>query len=278
LICEAAREHVTVCLSGDGGDEIFGGYDRYRALNLAQNMPMHRYLACRFLGWAAGCVAPKNERNRLRRFARFAAALPYPFAMQYFTYRALFSSADLERLLSTQFQTGVDVDSPCNNFVKLYEDFDCEDEITRAQMHDLQTYLPDDLLVKTDIASMASSLELRSPLLDHDLVDFGLSLPVQAKVSSRQGKMLLRSDFADFLPPEVFAGPKRGFAVPLAGWLRGELRGVLQETLLDDSIARLDIFNPESIHGLVNDHLSGKDDHAHRLWALLILCRWLKQN
>jgi asparagine synthase (glutamine-hydrolysing) len=275
LICRAARQHVTVALAGDGGDEVFAGYDRYRALYLAGRMSAARYMLVRLAAAALRPLAPPRERSRLRRFVRFADALQDPPSLQYFAYRRLFSPSQLELLLTADFQRAADTASAATWFCDLYEDGDFPDEVTRAQHHDLLTYLPDDLLVKTDIASMASSLELRAPMLDHRLVDLGLSLPLCAKVSRRQGKVLLKEAFRDLLPAAVFRQPKRGFGVPLARWLRSDLRQTLRETLLDEGLLSRGIFRREAMAALIRDHLSGAADHQHRLWALLILARWL---
>ncbi len=278
LICREARKHVTVALVGDGGDEVFAGYDRYRALHLAETMSRPMYLAIRLAAAAGRLAAPHDARSRLRRFVRFTDALSYPPSIQYFMYRRLFGPDELPRLFTEEFIAGVDADAPAEWFCRLYEDGDFPDEVARAQHHDMLTYLPDDLLVKTDMASMASSLELRSPMLDHNLLALGLSLPTGAKISGRRGKVILREAFADMLPAEVFARPKRGFAVPLGQWLKGELLEPLKETLLDPSFKRMGIFRSEAIAGLINNHVSGRADHRHRLWALLILARWLAKQ
>jgi asparagine synthase (glutamine-hydrolysing) len=195
--------------------------------------------------------------------------------MQYFSYRRLFNTDDLARLLTYEFAEGLDLQAPCRWFCDLYENSDLSSELLRCQHHDLQTYLPDDLLVKADIASMACSLELRSPMLDHRVVELGLSLPDEDKASRRHGKLILREAFADILPPAIFTQPKRGFGVPLAQWLRNELREEMCETLLDDSILGRGIFRREALEGLINDHLSGRDEHHNRLWALMVFARWL---
>ena len=275
LICKAAREHVTVALAGDGGDEVFGGYDRYRAIALADRMGAPAYLAVRV---AAGLLGPfdrQDERTRVSRFRRFADGLLHPFAEQYFRYRRLFSPEDLKRLLTEDFARSVDLNGPAAWFHGLYEEGDWEDEVVRAQRHDLLSYLPDDLLVKTDIASMAVSLELRAPMLDHEVVEAALSLPRELRVGGRHGKVVLREAFGDLLPGGVFERPKRGFGVPLDDWLRGELRYTLVETLLDGSREGAGMFRREALAGLINDHLSRRADHRHRLWALLVLFRWL---
>ncbi len=275
LICKAARQSVTVALAGDGGDEVFGGYDRYRALLISQTMGNASYLATKIAASLARPFARGTERSRLRRLIRFADALPYPYSQQYFMHRSLFSTSDLTQLFSDEFAQKVNLNNPSERFMELYEASEFESEVPRAQMHDLLTYLPDDLLVKTDIASMAASLELRSPFLDHDLVNLGLSLPVDMKVSTKRGKLILRQVFADILPAEIIAAPKRGFGLPLARWLREDLQPMLKDVLLGPELRREGIFRTESLAGLINDHVGSRNDHSHRLWALLILGRWL---
>lgn len=274
LICRAASHHVKVALVGDGGDEVFGGYDRYRAVQLGAQMGPGMYAAVRLGAALARPWAGKGERGAIRRLIRFADALPLPPAAQYFKYRRLFGPGELARLFTEEFAAGANLAATAEWFEDLYEQGDLADEITRAQRHDMLTYLPDDLLVKTDIASMANSLELRAPMLDWRLTELGLSLPAELKIGWRRGKVGLRDAFADMLPAQILARPKRGFGVPLADWLRNELRETLVETLTDRSLLDRGIFRPEALVGLINDHLSGRDDHSHRLWALLVLAKW----
>ena len=278
LICRAARRHVKVALTGDGGDEAFGGYDRYRAMRLGETLGPGRYLAVKLAAWAVRPVAPQDERHPLRRFVRFAEGLDDVPAMQYLRYRRLFSAADLAALLEDDFAQAVDVESAQQWFCELYEQGEFEDELAYAQQHDLRTYLPDDLLVKADIASMASSLELRSPMLDHEVIALGLALPVRYKLRGTRGKAVLRDAFGDLLPPEVFARPKRGFGAPIDKWLKGPLHPLLQETLLDGPLVERGWMKRPALEALMREHLSGRADHRHRLWALLWLGRWLARR
>ncbi len=277
-ICKAAREHVTVALVGDGGDEVFGGYERYAAMDLAERLGPLAYGFVRMAGSVCGMFGPRGERSRLRRVARFAEILPHPPAVQYFMLRRLFSPEDLPRLLADDFSAGLSAEAPGEWFCGLYEQGEFADEVGYGQSHDMLTYLPDDLLVKADLASMASSLELRAPMLDHRLVSLGLSLPISAKLCGRQGKAIVREAFGGDLPAEVLRGRKRGFGVPLRRWLRGELYETLRETLMDPWLHRLGMFRPEALAGLLSDHFAGKGDHSHRLWALLVLGRWLRMR
>jgi len=274
LICRAARQHVTVALTGDGGDEAFGGYDRYRALRLAETMGPGRYLGVKVAAALAGLVAPHDERSRLRRLVRFAGPLALPGAGQYWSYRRLFGPDELRRLLTSEFLAGLDVEAPERWFCSLYEEGQFGEEVAYAQRHDMLTYLPDDLLVKADICSMASGLELRSPFLDYRVASLGLGLPVELKVA-RRGKIVLREAFADLLPEQTLRGPKRGFGVPLGRWLREDLFETVRETLMDRAFLDLGVFRPEAMAGLLNDHYAGRGDHRHRLWALLVFGRWL---
>ncbi len=278
LICREARRHVTVALSGDGGDEVFAGYDRYRAMHLSERMSPLRHLCVRVSAAMVRPFYPRDERSRLRRFVRFAEILTKPPSIQYFTLRRLFAAEDLKDLFTDDFIAGADIYGPQDWFCNLYEDADFGDEVSYAQRHDLMSYLPDDLLVKTDIASMACSLEMRSPMLDHGVVETASTLPLALRLNAKQGKIALRKAFGDILPAGVFDRPKRGFALPLGRWLREDLRETMKETLLDEGFLGRGIFRREAIYGLINDHLSRRDDHRHRLWALMILARWLAKH
>jgi asparagine synthase (glutamine-hydrolysing) len=143
------------------------------------------------------------------------------------------------------------------------------------QLLDLETYLPGDLLLKSDIASMAHSLELRSPFLDHEVVELGLALPQSLKLRGREGKVALKRAFAAELPPEIAARGKTGFGVPLGRWFRGELRELAHDVLLDRDRGW---FRRETIRELLDEHSSGRADHGHRLWCLLMLELWLRTH
>jgi asparagine synthase (glutamine-hydrolysing) len=150
--------------------------------------------------------------------------------------------------------------------------------VTGLQQLDLRTYLPGDLLLKADIASMAHSLELRSPLLDHEVVALGLALPESLKLKGREGKQALRRAFAADLPPEILARGKLGFGVPIARWFRGELRQLASDLLLDERARGRGWFRPQAVERLLADHAAGRADHAHRLWCLVMLELWQRTH
>src|SRR5439155_1406690 len=146
--------------------------------------------------------------------------------------------------------------------------------VTGLQLLDVATYLPGDLLPKSDIASMAHSLELRSPLLDHRVLELGLSLPARLKQRGLEGKLALRRAFADDLPPLVVGRGKSGFGVPLAAWFRGELQPLAREVLLDERARARGLFHHEAVARLLDEHAAERADHGHRLWTLVMLELW----
>ncbi len=273
LICEAARREVTVGLVGDGGDESFAGYERYLAMALAERIPAPVAAAgARLLHVLPG--ANRERRSPLFRVSRFldAAAVPraerYGQLMQVLTLgqRAELWSDEAKREIGALASPGLLLGSPPANGV------------TGLQLVDVATYLPGDLLPKSDIASMAHSLELRSPLLDRRVVELGLSLPDSLKWDGRTGKVALRRAFGALLPPEVAGRGKSGFGVPLARWFRGELQPLAREMLLDERARSRGWFRAGAVERLLAEHASGRADHGHRLWTLVMLELWQRTH
>jgi len=272
LICEAARQEVTVGLVGDGGDESFAGYERYTAMGLADRVPAPAAaLGTRLL--RALPAGRTERRSPVFRAARFLEAATVPFVERYGHLmevltleqrRELWSddaAAEVGTFLSPGFLLG-----------------GIQPGIEGLQRLDLETYLPGDLLPKSDIASMAHSLELRSPLLDHRVVELGLALPDHLKRHGREGKIALRRAFADDLPPEVSQRGKSGFGVPLAAWFRGELRPLARELLLDEPARARGWFRPAAVERLLDEHAAGRADNGHRLWTLVMLELWQRAH
>jgi asparagine synthase (glutamine-hydrolysing) len=268
LICEQARRQVTVALTGDGGDESFAGYERYAAVRLADRLPrplagvasrLVRTLPTarrepRSTAFRAGRLLEAASLPEDRRYGRLMEVFPAGLRAKLWTEEAAVAARDAATLLGSPPAAG----------------------ITGLQLLDLDTYLPGDLLPKADIASMAHSLELRSPLLDHRVVELGLSLPDSLKLRGREGKQALRRAFAADLPSEVSMRAKTGFGVPIASWFRGDLRELAGDLLLDRRARERGHFRPETVERLLADHTAGRADHGHRLWCLVMLELWLR--
>jgi len=268
LICEAARREVTVALVGDGGDESFAGYERYAAMGMADRVPA--VVAAAGGRLLRGLPGRGERRSALSRATRFLDAAAVPRAERYGQLMQVFSLDERAALWTDEAKveigplasTGFLLGPPPG------------DGVTGLQLLDVATYLPGDLLPKSDIASMAHSLELRSPLLDHRVVELGLSLPPALKQRGRQGKVALRRAFADDLPALVAARGKTGFGVPLARWFREELRPLARELLLDERARSRGWFDPRAVERLLDDHLAARADNGHRLWTLTMLELW----
>ena len=263
LICEAARRHVTVALVGDGGDESFAGYERYAAHELAARLPSRPAAAGARLLRALPRAA--EQRSAAVRAARFLDAAAAPPAHRYGRLMEVFSPAQRVALWSDEALAAL---APLRRADELLG-VPPEPGIRGLQRLDAETYLPCDLLPKSDIASMAHSLELRSPFLDHRVVELGLSLPDSLRMRGRTGKLALRRAFAAELPELVARGGKRGFGVPLARWFRGELRALADDVLLASPLLRRD-----AVETLLEEHGAGRADHGRRLWCLLMLELW----
>ena len=261
LIAEQARRHVTVALAGDGGDESFAGYERYIAHGLAERVPG---VAAR-TGAAAVRLVPaarREPRSTLFRAARFLDVAGTPRSERYARLMEVFP-LELRRdlWLDPRHAAAVELEPRAPGIAGL-------------QLLDIATYLPGDLLLKADIASMAHSLELRSPFLDHDVVALGLALPDRLKTRGRDGKVALRLAFGPDLPADVTGRGKTGFGVPVGRWFRDDLRNLARDVLATDR----GWFRADAVTRLLDEHESGRADHGHRLWCLLMLELWVREH
>jgi asparagine synthase (glutamine-hydrolysing) len=261
LIAEQARRHVTVALAGDGGDEAFAGYERYAALELAGRLP-RPFAAAGAKTMRALPIAKREPRSALFRATRFLEMAATRAADRYTTLMEVFPLA-LRREL---WRDGA-LARPVTLVPRV-------GGISGLQLLDVETYLPGDLLLKADLASMAHSLELRSPFLDHEVIELGLALPDSLKVRGRAGKVALRRAFADLLPPQVSARGKTGFGVPLGRWFRSDLRELAHDVLMNDR----GWFRAATVRRLLDEHEAGRADHGHRLWCLLMLELWMREH
>ena len=275
FLCRLARRHVTVTLSGDGGDEIFAGYPTYLAdrwAALFRRMPT----ALQRLATRAAEAAPTSFDRipwdyRLKAFVR-SASRPQPDA--HFGWLEAFREEEKTALLTPEFRESVRSATPEQSFRDAYAAGAGRNALERMLLLDQKTRLLDQYLVKVDRLSMANSLEVRVPLLDHAVVEFAASVPPQHKIQGWTTKYLLRRLMQNRLPREVLRGAKRGFAPPLARWLAGPLRTWAEEKLSPENVRRTGILRPEFPRALLEEHTSRRRDNHRRLWTLLSFLLW----
>jgi asparagine synthase (glutamine-hydrolysing) len=277
-LCREAAKEVKVALSGDGGDEAFAGYSKYIAAERS-------YLFEKVSGWAEERWGDqllqalwKGEGGRLGYAVRrklFRTLFPMASSLYYTEF---FDGQMKKDLLKEGVQKHLRYEG-LDQLLSLWEDARSKFSSTLDQMLrvDLSWYLPGDLLVKMDIASMAHGLEVRSPFLDHRLLEFAFSLPPCYKVSGGETKFLLKRVVASFVPQGILTRKKMGFSLPLKEWFRGELQEFVRDTLLGPSLAMDRFFNRTAVERLVQGHLSGKENHTFRLWALILFNLWHKR-
>jgi len=272
-LARLTRQHVTVALDGDGGDELFAGYDRYRALaayRLMARLPAGRGLAHAIANRAAGIGLPARARRLL------AAASSTP-EESYARTVSVFAPEETRALYTPEMIARTKGVDPYDGLRRAFAASDAADLLGRTLHVDTLTYLPDDLLVKVDIATMAHGLEARSPLLDHPLVEFAARLPSRLKLRGSCGKRVLRRAAADLLPAPILRRRKAGFGVPIGRWFRGELRGYLEDVLLSMAARSRGFFDPAAVRALVRSHVAGLRDRSAQLWALLMLELWCRR-
>jgi asparagine synthase (glutamine-hydrolysing) len=277
-LAELSSRHVTVALNGDGGDESFAGYGRY----LYADTPSHLNWLPRPLRRLAPSVGrmlgdgrrPTSLRTRIQRLARLLAMTPPEI---YATSLSAFDELRRRRLFTPEFATSVGGERPEDFLIVAWTRATARENVENMMATDVETYLPGDLLVKMDIATMAHSVEARSPFLDHQLMEFAASLPLTQKLKGADGKHILKQVLRSVLPGEILDRPKKGFSVPLARWFREELRDLPADVLLDRQSLDRGYFRRAEIEDLIQEHRQRIADHSLRLWVLLQLEMWHRE-
>ncbi len=277
-VSEMTRQHVTVALSGDGGDELFAGYPRYKAVALGASLdrlwPLRSVFGAKF--WQS-LPSSSRQKSTLRRFKRFSEVLRTPPLRRYLDWIGIFNEASRAAIYSDDFLEQLPNSDPAMFLQSALSRAERRDPVTGFCLTDLTTYLPCDLMTKVDIASMAHALECRQPFLDYRVVELAASLPIGMKYRRGRGKRLLRAAFGDLLPREIWNRKKMGFGVPLEHWFRNELRELTHDVLLGDAARNRGYFRPEAVREMVESHESGSFNHCYRLWSLLVLELWLQR-
>jgi asparagine synthase (glutamine-hydrolysing) len=277
-LAEMARRHVTVALNGDGGDESFAGYQRYTTNLFLQRLDRVPRGARRLVaGSAARLPMNGNSHSLGSRLQRLAIASGRNVRERYIAQSSIFTGPQRRALYTREYAAFVGGSSADDVLLGPWASAAGPDLLDQFLEIDVATYLPGDLLAKIDIATMAFSLEGRSPLLDHEFMEFAASLEPRHKVRGTQRKVALRDALRGWVPDEILDGRKQGFELPLARWFRGDLNGFAREVLLDPGATARACFEPAEVERLLDGHAAGAADNSRRIWALLLLELWQGQ-
>lgn len=278
-VARETRKHVTVALNGDGGDESFAGYERYAAMRLAERYNRIPAVLRDTVVRQAIALIPSSEtkRGRVRDVKRFIQSASLPKVERYLRWVSVFDAEAKQDLYSEDFRQQTKSTSAANLLDPWFAQANGSGVVDAALLTDIMTYLPNDLLVKVDIATMAVSLEARSPFLDHHVMEFAASLPEKFKLRGLTTKYLLKRMLKKLLPAENLDRRKMGFGVPIGHWFRGQLQPFLRETVLGEAALKRGLFKPEAVKQLVELHTRGERDYSHQLWTLLMLELWFQR-
>ncbi|MFO7889326.1 MAG: asparagine synthase (glutamine-hydrolyzing) [bacterium] len=275
LVSKMARDFVTVALSGDGGDELFAGYDTYRAHMFAQRI--YKWMPGKSMfNYLADKIPPTEQKKGfINSYKRFVQGTWLPESLYHARWMIFLQQQERARLLSDDVLNEIS-DYKHYDFIQRHAEKLDEntDDITRMGYIDLKTYLVDNILVKVDRMSMANSLETRVPFLDHRLVEFAFSLPPHLKMKLLKTKYILNKTFWNYLPREVQNRDKQGFSIPIKNWIKEELKPMMTDLLNESRIRQQGFFKPEYVAELMNTHIKGKENHSHKLWALMFFQQW----
>jgi asparagine synthase (glutamine-hydrolysing) len=275
-----AGQHVKVALNGDGGDECLAGYDRYFGSALAeQYCALPAALRTCVIERAARWLPESDSRfSRFRQARRFLEVSGWPWSRRYVHWLSYFNGTRRQDLYAGDLPHQLNghraeawLTALLSRHTRAYGR-----TVNSLLATDVESYLPNDLLVKMDIATMASSVEARSPFLDHEVIEYCARLPVRCKIRGATRKYLLRKIAADLVPARNVRRRKMGFGMPIGEWMRTEQRGFLEHTLLGERARRRGLFRPESVRQLLSEHTARIQDHASRLWALVWLELWFR--
>ena len=268
LVSQLAARHVKMVLSGDGGDELFAGYSRYRRYATLQRIRRATLGMAPGLAKLGGALLPGA---RGRRLSGIGQRLGLPWPDDYLALVALANPADLRLLFGERAHA-----DPFSSVRQRFVRSDIDSHAEQILSGDMDTYLVDDILVKVDRTTMANSLEARAPLLDQNLIAFAARLPFDLKLRGEQGKYLFRKVAARLLPAEVLTKRKQGFAIPLATWFRNDLRPMLLDTISSRAFKERGIFDQAGIQRLVDEHQQGLQDRGELLWMVMVLETWMR--
>jgi asparagine synthase (glutamine-hydrolysing) len=277
-VAKMTREEVTVALNGDGGDECFGGYERFMAARYAELIkntpfPFKEKIIRLIIGKIPESLEFKDFKTRLRRFLAMSQK---PYRERHYNWVTIFRDHEKENLFTDAFNREMADTSSFAYLDKAFNECGSEDIVDKVMSTDIKTNLLDDLLVKMDVATMANSLEGRSPFLDHKMMEFCASMPSIMKIKGTKLKYILKKSLSKALPKEILSRGKMGFGVPLDAWFRKELKDYSYGILMSDKSINRGYFKKDAIKKMLDGHIAGKVNNGARIWSLLFLELWHK--
>jgi len=278
-VAKETRKHVTVALNGDGGDESFAGYERYIAMGFTEKYRrVPSFLRESLIKETVNLIPTSpNGRSRVKSAQRMLSVVSLPKVDRYTRWVSVFNEETKRPLYSDGFRQQTREANATGLLAEWFKRANGIGILDAMLLTDQMTYLPNDLLVKVDIATMAVSLEARSPFLDHKVIEFAASLPQNLKLRRLTSKYLLKKVLRKLLPNENLNRRKMGFGVPIGHWFRGKMQPFLREVLLSDKATRRGLFKPETVRQLIDLHTTGERDYSHQLWTLLMLELWFNR-
>ena len=280
LVSQMARQHVTVALSGDGGDELFGGYDTYEAQALASKFQAVGAPLVPVLAAVGAALPPSGQKKGLvNKFKRFIGGVATtPADLGHYRWMVYLDARRRARLYSATLQASLaasDVYAPVRDVLRHAR---VDDVLNRQLYTDLSLYLVDDILVKVDRMAMATSLETRAPFLDVDVMELAFSMPGALKIRNGERKFVLKQAMRGLVPERILHRKKQGFSIPLKNWLRDELQPLMRDLLSAERVTRRGLFAPAEVAALVEAHVDGRENHAHTLFPLMVFERWAQAH
>lgn len=275
LVSKLARESVKVVLSGDGGDELFGGYDTYLAQKLYgyyAHVPseIRKYLVVP----AVNMLPPtKKKKGIINKTKHFIGGTTMPDKYDHFRWMTFTRPEDNKHIFQDGVLQSINIDRVFS-FIPKYLNENSSNGINRSMYVDIKSYLVDNILVKVDRMSMATSLEARVPFLDHRVVEFALSVPHELKIKNLTTKYLLKKMARKSLPDNIINKPKQGFSIPMKNWLKGPVKNLMTDMLSYNHLKEQGIFNPAYVQKLIKEHLDNDANHSHKLWSLILFQLW----
>ncbi len=279
LVSEMARKYVTVVLSGDGGDELLAGYDTYIAQNMAQKyQQLPRWMRKALIEPTINALPPTEKKKGLiNKSRRFVEGLQLPDHLQHVRWMIFLQEAEKDLLYEPFVRQQLGGYRPYEFIEKKFARVSSTDPLDQQQYVDLTTYLVDDILVKVDRMSMATSLEARVPFLDHRFVEFAASIPSSLRLQKGKTKHILKRAMQGILPDQILSRGKEGFSIPIKNWIKEELNPLMNDALSTDRLKETGLFAVNTVHRMMNEHMTGKENHSHKLWALIVFQRWYRQ-